>query len=171
MEDLLARLRRREPSAFQEVMLRYAPPLQRMLEPLLRDREEAEDLVQESFVKLFLNLDSVRSLRPWLFRVAVNLARTSLRRRSLSRSIPPPRMETPPETGEWKDLLQVALGELSEKTRTAFLLREAAGLTTEEVAEVEGCSPEAVRQRILEARRKLREDLRPYFSISPAQGV
>lgn len=157
MEPLLDRLRRREPAAFQEVIARYGPPMQRTVAQLLRDAVEAEDVVQESFARLFLNLESIRSLKPWLFQVAVNLARQVLRRR---RTPPAPQVAAPADP-ELREIIDLALQELPDKTRIAFVLREMGGLTTDEVAAAEGCSVEAVRQRIVDARRRLREALGP----------
>jgi RNA polymerase sigma-70 factor (ECF subfamily) len=157
METLLDRLRRREAAAFQEAIARYGAPMQRTVAQLLRDPVEAEDVVQEAFARLFLNLDTVRSLKPWLFQVAVNLARELLRRRRA----PPARPAAAVADRELREVIERALEELPEKTRVAFVLRELGGLTTDEVASAERCSPEAVRQRIMEARRRLRDVLGP----------
>lgn len=165
-DSLLDRLREREPAAFREALARYAGPLHRTLTALLGDRDEAEDLVQEAFAQLFLKIDSVRSLRPWLYGVALNFARMRLRRK---RPGPLPEahpVDAPREGSDLRERVDRALAGLSDTLRTTFLLREAAGLTTQEVADVEGCSPDAVRHRLSEARRKLREALGPRFQES-----
>ncbi|MBI2932113.1 MAG: RNA polymerase sigma factor [Planctomycetes bacterium] len=171
MDALLERLRRRDPAAFQEALHRHGGPLQRALEHLLHDHAAAEDLSQEAFARLFMNIDSVRSLRAWLFRVALNLARSHLRRRRVEERIE--RVERAPiaADGALREAIEAAIQELPEATRAAFVLREVAGLTTDEVAQAEECSAEAVRQRLVEARRRLRDTLGPLLRSPDFQGV
>jgi RNA polymerase sigma-70 factor (ECF subfamily) len=163
METLLDRLRRRNPAAFQEALVRYGPPLQRALERLLRDRSAAEDVAQDSFARLFVGIDSVRSLRAWLFQVALNLARTHLRRGRLRARLDActPRHEASPDL-ELRELIENAVDDLPEGSRVAFVLYEIGGLSTAEIAETERCSIAAVRQRLVDARRRLRAALAPH---------
>ena len=160
IEQMLERLRRGDPAAFEEVLARYGGPLQAALRRIAP--AEAEDIVQETFARLFQNVHRVRDLRAWLYTVAMNLARSRLRR-------PPPpeaRPGVPEDPSDLRDALDAAIAALPEKARAAFVLREVAGLSTSEVAQAEGCSEEAVRQRLFEARRKLRESLGPLLERS-----
>jgi RNA polymerase sigma-70 factor (ECF subfamily) len=156
MDVLLERLRRRDPAAFQEALARYGPPLQRTIARFLRDRVEAEDVAQEAFARLFQRVDCVRDLRPWLYQVAMNLARAAIAKRRA----PPLPSAAPASDPALRDLIDAALAALPEKTRAAFVLREIGGLTTDEIAGTEGCSADAVRQRICDARRRLRDALK-----------
>jgi len=172
METLLDRLRAREPGAFEEALTRYGPPLHRAVGQLLRDAAAAEDVVQETFARLFQSMGDVRELRPWLFRVALNLAHSTLRRRAVATRAEP----RPPATAEGPDpelagAVAEALDRLPEGCRTAFVLREVAGLTTAEAAEASGCSEEALRQRLLDARRRLRSALSVRFRSPDFKGV
>lgn len=167
---LLDRLRRRDPQAFGEVVARYGGPLVRTLEEIVRDRGVAEDLAQESLIRLFLNVEGVHALRAWLFHVALNLARSHLRRKRVAEAAP---ILGAPKCGDpdsvLRELIHGAIDDLPEGARVAFVLREVAGLTTEEAAVAAGCSEEAIRQRLVEARGKLRSILTP--KLRSYQGV
>lgn len=158
--SVLDRLRRGEPEAYHEVLTRYGGPLQAALRRIVP--ADAEDIAQETFARLFQNVHRVRDLRAWLYTVAMNLARSRLRRS------PPIPVRTAADTSDLRESIDAAIETLPEKARVAFVLREVAGLTTHEVAEAEGCSEEAVRQRLTEARRKLREALGPQLERSPS---
>lgn len=162
MDVLLERLRRGEPEAFRETLARYGGPLEAVLRRIVH--AEAEDIVQETFARLFQNVNRVRDLRPWLFAVALNLARTHLRRSPSANG--ELSLRSVADTAELRESIDAAIASLPERTRMAFVLREIGGLSTEEVGKVERCTPEAVRQRLVEARRKLRQSLGPVLERS-----
>jgi RNA polymerase sigma-70 factor (ECF subfamily) len=134
-----------------------------------RDREAAEDLVQEAFVRLMIEVDAGRmptNARAWLYRVIANLAvsrgrRVTVARRGL-RAVPQPEDDLGPEPayleGERRSDLGSALGALGADARTALLMA-ANGFSGLEIAEAIGRSPNATRTLMCRSRIQLRERL------------
>ena len=84
--ELIGRARQDDPHAWRLLVSRYQEPVFRLAYLVLRDPDEAADVAQEAFIQAYLSLerfDAERPFRPWLMRIAVNLARN--RRRSLGR--------------------------------------------------------------------------------------
>jgi RNA polymerase sigma-70 factor (ECF subfamily) len=134
-----------------------------------RDRDAAEDLVQESFVRLMIEVDAGRmptNVRAWLYRVIANLAisrgrRSTVARRGL-RSVAEPADDPGPEPayleGERRSDLEAVLGELGADARTALLMA-ANGFSGLEIAEAIGRSPNATRTLMCRSRIQLRDRL------------
>lgn len=179
------RLRAGDKSACAQCVEAHAPGVYRLALRLLGDETEAEDVVQETFLSAFKAIDSFEwraGLNTWLYRIAYNAALMRLRRRtplSVAVELPPDDGEaaTPRELFDWcclpeRDLesaearahLEQAIGELPEKLRAVFVLRELEELSTEQAAEALGISPENVKTRLHRARLWLRERLAGYFT-------
>ena len=136
--------------------------------------DDARDVSQEVFLKLYRNLDKVQSagaISSWLYRVTVNACHDLRRRR---------RPEIPVEDAAWLEAagndpqqalseaerrraLQLSLRMLPEKERTALVLRDLEGLSTEEVAQILGSSEATVRSQISKARVKVKGFVERYF--------
>lgn len=185
-QDLILALRRREPAAFAALFEHYSDKLFRLALGMLNDEDEAEGVVQDSFLRLFEKLEQFEGrakLSTWLYRVAYNASVDRLRKRRPVQSLREepdideeslfvPAIltdwsqapETVFDTAEAQTQLASSIAHLPERLRLAFLLREVEGLSTAETAQVLGLSEGAVKVRLHRARLQLREDLATYFS-------
>jgi RNA polymerase sigma-70 factor (ECF subfamily) len=151
---------------------------------ITRNREDAEDVMQQSFQKAFIHLtkfegDSLFST--WLTRIAINEALMLLRRRRGTREVPIAESSTEdgaalqldfPDSGpnpedsclqrEQERILAAAVNELAPRTREAIELRELGELSTAETAQVMGLSVGAVKSRVFHGRKELRQRLKRY---------
>ena len=182
--DLIALARTGSEKAYRELLDRYQRPVFSLVYRMVRDRELAEDLAQETFVKVFNHLDRFNpkyKFSSWIFKIASNLAIDTLRKRepnmvSLdgSRHAETPdeieatritvesKDENPEEFLEAKELgheIERAIGLLRPDYRTAILLRHVEGRAYEEIAEVMGVPLGTVKTFIHRARSELRETL------------
>ena len=171
--------------AFEELVKRYDRNVFRIAQHITQNREDAEDVVQDAFLKAYGNLAQFQGqskFYTWLVRIAVNEALMKLRRRrpertvSLDQDVETDEDTIPREVADWspnpeQQYNQAELRELLQKTiqglpagfRTVFVLRDVEGLSTEETAEALGLSIPAVKSRLLRARLQLRERLNKYF--------
>ncbi len=171
--------------AFEQLVRRYDRNVFRIAQHITQNREDAEDVVQDAFLKAFQNLEQFQGqskFYTWLVRIAVNEALMRLRRRrpertvSLDEDIQTGDDVIPREVADWapnpeqlykqselRDILQRTVQGLPSSFRTVFVLRDVEGLSTEETAEALGLSIPAVKSRLLRARLQLRERLTKYF--------
>ncbi len=172
--------------AFVDTVRQYAPRLYRHLLRLLQDPQDAEDALQETFLKAYQHLGDFRGqarLSTWLYRIATNEALMQLRRKNPAISLealqgndaPPDEIllnqwQILPEqaalSAEVRQVLERAVQGLSPALRAVFLLRDVEGFSTRETAEILGISPDAVKTRLSRARMRLREALARYFHES-----
>ena len=168
--DLVARLRAGAPEAFDAVYERFNTPLYSFLARLSRRREVAEDLLEETWLRLVAKAPTLRDdtrLAPWLFTVARNLYVSYRRSRAVEDShaegllglwpagTPGPSPFDVASGLETERRLEEALGALSFASREVLLLVAVEGLTPAEAAEVCGVSPQAMRQRLSRGRAEL----------------
>ncbi len=160
--------------AIEELYRQYRAPLLRYLQQLCGAPEQAEELVQETFIKAYTGLLTFRgecSVATWLFRIARNLYLNSLRRPSATRidtdellAIPDASSYGDPVqravAGERRDLIGLALAQLPEQQRSVLLLRDAEGLAYIEIADVLGISLAAVKVTLFRARNTFRQAYR-----------
>jgi RNA polymerase sigma-70 factor (ECF subfamily) len=159
-------------SAFDRLMQLHEHTVFQIAVRLLRRPEDAQDAVQETFLRLFRFLDRVdpaRPLAPWLYRLTVNACRDFGRQRARGETLALDELPEPVAEGADADpaaaltaaersrQLGDLLSQLADKERAALVLRDIEGLTTEEVAEALGSTPGTVRSQICRARLKLRE--------------
>jgi RNA polymerase sigma-70 factor, ECF subfamily len=171
--------------AFEQLVKRYDRNIFRIAQHITQNREDAEDVVQDAFLKAYENLDQFQGnskFYTWLVRIAVNESLMKLRRRKTSKTVSMDEdVETeegsmPREFADWspnpeQQYGQSELGDILRKTiqglptsfRTVFVLRDVEGLSTEETAEMLSLSIPAVKSRLLRARLQLRERLNKYF--------
>jgi RNA polymerase sigma-70 factor (ECF subfamily) len=171
-------------SAFETLVGRYERKIFRLTQNITQNREDAEDAMQEAFLKAFEHLDNFQGnsrFYTWLVRIAVNQALMKLRKRrpnvvSLDQELDTGEDMMPRDVEDWGpspeerygqtelgDILGKVIGELEPQFRIVFQLRDIEELSTEETADALGLSVPAVKSRLLRARLKLRERLNQYF--------
>jgi len=168
-DELMARVRANDTRAFTELYERHAAALLTFLTRLTSDRRLGEDLLQETFVRLYRSRDTYEAtgrFRAFLFTIARRLVIDWRRRQNAMRLEDPEEIETlqAPERAEdraeARDLaerLEAALRRLPASQREIVLLARYAGLSAEEIAQVTGSTPGAVRVGLHRALRRLRE--------------
>jgi RNA polymerase sigma-70 factor, ECF subfamily len=184
-EELMARFQSGDSDAMEELFARFQKPLFNFFYRMVGRREIAEDLVQETFIKLcrfgHTFCGSNAKFTTWLYSVAGNQCRDHLRHaarrpetpvadmeESYSEEdqveLPPPTLESPVEEHlmrmELREELASAIRSLPEKERTAIMLREYQGMEYKEIAETLGCPIGSVKVLIFRARQRLRERLK-----------
>jgi RNA polymerase sigma-70 factor, ECF subfamily len=170
-------------AAFEELVKRYDRRLLRIAQHLTHNREDAEDAVQESFLKAFQHLGEFREhskFSTWLIRIALNQSLMKLRKRRPEVSIDDDSQSDegslPIDVADWapspeelyratelQRILREALQKLGPGLRIVFVLRDIEGLSLEETTEALGLSLAAVKARSFRARLQLRERLSLYF--------
>jgi RNA polymerase sigma-70 factor (ECF subfamily) len=168
--------------AFEDLLRRHEQKIFSVAQRITNNREDAEDVVQETFHKAFLHLDSFQEksqFSTWLTRIAMNEAFMLLRRRRGIHEVMPdnnddgakPTLEVfvdrapnPEESClqlERTELLARAIDCLGPRIRTAILLRDIEEKSVAEAAAILGTSRTAVKARVFQARRKLRRLIKP----------
>ena len=187
---LVAAAKSGDVSAFETMVNRYERKIFRLSQNITQNREDAEDVMQEAFLKAYEHLPEFQGnsrFYTWLVRIAVNQALMKLRRRrpnqvSLDEDIQTEDDLLPREVEDWgptpeeryeqselQRILSTVIGELEPGFRVVFQLRDMEQLSTEETAEVLGLSVPAVKSRLLRARLKLRQKLNRYFRKGDGQ--
>jgi RNA polymerase sigma-70 factor (ECF subfamily) len=165
---LVEQARRGDRDAFGELALRYERRLMRVLLRFVHDVELAQDLAQETFLRVWERLDQFDTSRrfgPWLFRIGVNLTMDFLRRRkrrgrwalfsdSPSDGLPDPATADPRQAMELKQEVDTVLEEIPEKYRTVLILRDLENFSTSEIAAILGRREATIRWRLAEARSR-----------------
>jgi len=182
---LLEALKAGDRAEFARLVETYSPHIYRLALKMLLNPQDAEDILQETFIKAFRYLkgfDGRSSISTWLYRIATNEALMLLRRKhpelvSIDEPVETEEGEREPlEIVDWcclpeeeltsaegRAYLDKAMTSLPYNLRVVFLLREIEGLSSREVAEVLNLSETAVKTRLSRARLHLREDLSTYF--------
>ena len=165
---LVEAARRGDQSAYGELVQRYEQRLARVIYRFVRDLDLAEDLTQETFLKVFDRLDQFDTSRrfgPWLFRIGVNLTLDFLRRKKRrlrwalftdrwKDRVPDPAVADPRRTLDLQQEVHKVLQLIPEKYRTVLILRDLESFSTSEIAAVL-CRKEAtIRWRLAEARHR-----------------
>jgi RNA polymerase sigma-70 factor (ECF subfamily) len=157
----------RDEDAIRELTRRYNQRLYRIARGILRSDLEAEDVVQDTYIRALAGLENFRgqsALGTWLVRIAINEALGRLRRkRPESLDAPPAAPVVDPETlmatAESRVMLERAIDDLPEAFRSVFVARMVEGLSIEETADLFGLRPETVKTRVHRARVRLRAHL------------
>lgn len=182
---LVDRARAGDAAAFSALIRQYEGKIFRLAMNITQNREDAEDVLQEAFLKAYEHLDQFQGnskFYTWVVRIAVNQALMKLRKRKTDRSVS---LDEQIDTGEdtvvreiatWDPdpeerfsreelhtILTGAIDELAPIYRTVFTLRDVDGLSTEETAEALELTVPAVKSRLLRARLQLRDRLTRFF--------
>ncbi|WP_019171338.1 RNA polymerase sigma factor [Pseudaminobacter salicylatoxidans] len=178
--------RRNDEAAIRTLIRRHNRRLFRIARSIVRDDAEAEDIVQETYVKAFTNLASFRGearMLTWLTRIALNEALGRLRRRrptaelkEVDRAdeaqlipfpgahVPDPEAET--ARSQLRDLLERTVDDLPEPFRIVFILRDVEEMSIEETAILLAIRPETVKTRLHRARTMMRNSIERRFSAT-----
>jgi len=186
--ELVARVQQGDRTAFDLLVHKYQRRIMRLIASMVGDAAEVEDVAQETFIKAWRSLPQFRgdsSFYSWLYRIAINSARSwqasSMRRRNIAQpdvgylghdddggtftlserltdhDTPPARLAS----RQMAHTVQAAMQALPEDWRTALLLRETEGLDYAAIAQVMACPVGTVRSRIFRARQAIVGQLRP----------
>ena len=177
-EELIRRFQAGDETAFEEIVNRYKNRLMNFAYRFVLDREEAEDIVQDTFMKVYQNryaYKEIAKFSTWIYTITANLAKTILRKRRnrklfyFSRLGPEDKdMDFPSKErdaqsrieGKFdKQAIQKAIIKLPEHFRTAIILRDIQELSYEEISNIINAPLGTVKSRINRARLKLQEDL------------
>jgi RNA polymerase sigma-70 factor (ECF subfamily) len=187
--ELLAGLRAGDPAAYYHFVELHSPNVYNVALKLLGDQQEAEDVLQETFLSAFEAIDRFEGrsqLSTWLYRIAYNASLMRLRKRKQMATVSldhpldehgdgtevPSRhlvdwSAVPDDqllTAEARQEMDRAIAELPESLRSTFILRDIQGLSGAETAEVLGITVQAVKNRLHRARLRLRDQLSGYFT-------
>ncbi|NLG62902.1 MAG: sigma-70 family RNA polymerase sigma factor [Candidatus Cloacimonetes bacterium] len=181
---LVARFLAGERRAFTELADRYHVRLMNFIQRTIGDRERAEDLVQETFIRVYRHLhrfDQTKKFSTWVYTIAGNLAKNELRNRSrnplvLFQTIKK-NWDADHRPLEWEDntyrpddlyrkrhlkeMIEGAVAQLPEHHRMVFVLREMEGKTYEEIAEITGVNLGTVKSRLNRARNNFAQLIEP----------
>ncbi len=182
---LVQRAKAGDAAAFSDLVTHYDRRVFRMAKQITQNDDDAEDVLQETFMKAYSHLDDFQGnskFYTWLVRIAVNEALMKLRKRRSDRTVP---LDEPIDTGEdevireiavWEEnpeqrysreelaqVLDEAVQSLKPAYRTVFILRDIEELSIEETAQALDLSISAVKSRLLRARLQLREKLTRLF--------
>jgi RNA polymerase sigma-70 factor (ECF subfamily) len=183
--ELVTRARTGDTASFSVLLRRYEGKIFRLAMNITQNREDAEDVLQEAFLKAYEHLDQFQGnsrFYTWIVRIAVNQALMKLRKRRSDRAVS---LDEQIDTGEdtvvreiaaWDpdpeerfsreelhEILTGAIDDLAPIYKTVFTLRDVDGLSTEETAEALDLSIPAVKSRLLRARLQLRDKLTRFF--------
>jgi RNA polymerase sigma-70 factor (ECF subfamily) len=186
---LMLEVRDDSAAAFEELVLRYQARLLRVMEHVVGNRDLAEDLTQEVFLRIYRARKQYipgAKFATWLFTIANNAASNALRNRSRHHEVnlqprdssqsgarPLDRMVLASsglmparqlDKAEMRDVVRLAMESLSERQRLAVLLNKFEGMSYADIAETMGLSPQAVKSLLSRARENLRQVLAPYLA-------
>jgi RNA polymerase sigma-70 factor (ECF subfamily) len=183
--DVVAAFLRGEERAFREIVNRYQTPLLNFVYRTISDREKAEDLVQDVFIRVYRHLhgfDPTRKFSTWIYTIAANLAKNELRNRSRRPLVLLQSMKTiwrgeerPLELEDTSsrpddlfrkrqlcEFVEEATARLSAHHRQVFVLRDVKGKSYEEIAEITGTKVGTVKSRLSRARQSLADIIKPW---------
>jgi RNA polymerase sigma-70 factor (ECF subfamily) len=183
-EQLTARARCGDEEAFRLIFDRYARPIISFLYDMVGQRELAEELTQETFVRAYKSLNRLRDdskLSTWLFGIAKNVARECIRSRgreerkvvieehsTLELLDQQPAPEGLLLNKELNGIIHSALNSLPEDKRTVFVLKVLHQKSYEEISDITGSSIAKLKTDLHRARAEMRERIRPYLELGDA---
>ncbi len=176
--ELVARFKSGDQAAFNQLVRLYQKRVYAVAFRMVRDEEEAKDLTQEVFVKMYKTLADFRgeaSVFTWAYRATVNLAINHLRRKKIISWVPLLEAEEKPaepkeglsemENARLKAAIAEAVKKLPPKQRAIFILRHYDELGNEEIAQIVGKSVGAVKANYFQALQKMKRHLTEWKSV------
>jgi RNA polymerase sigma-70 factor (ECF subfamily) len=175
--ELVARAQAGDRAAFEELVRRHAGGLHAVVQRLVHDRDEAEEVTQEAFLRAWRGIGNFKGdarFFTWLYRIGVNEAwrRTSRRQRGSAGSLeeeaidpadPRAGPDAEAELSELRVALERAVRALDRRYRTALILRDVEGLSTAEAAAIMGMNEAAFKSRLHRARLAVRNAVDEYL--------
>ena len=177
-EQLVDAFKNGDEKAFEIIIYRYKHRLTRLAWSVVHNEDDAMDIVQESFIKVYRKLHSFQGtskLYTWLYRIVMNHSIDYVRKRPSAVIVPVDEMMHEPASKdksmrpdinllnkELNKKIFEAVDKLPEKQKKAVILREVEDLSYNEIAEIMSCTVGTVMSRLYYAREKLREILKPY---------
>src|SRR5258708_7562124 len=183
VDSLIRAAQAGDQDAFEQLVRTYDQSVLRLAMNLLRSPEDARDVYQETFLRVYRNLDSFRfdcSFHTWLYRIATNLCLDQLRRRKVRReepavlmtaegtldrmdAVPQERADGDPQrrlySGQIRKRVKETLDQLTPRERMVFELRHYEGLRLRRIGEVLGTTEEAAKNCLFRATQKMRSAL------------
>ena len=178
-EELIAKFQKGDVGAFNQIVLRYKDRLLNFIYRFMNDIDKAEDLVQDTFLKLYTHKHSYKEIAKfstWLYTIAGNLAKTELRKIKRRKTFSVTDLSyhdkefiiSDVDTGPDEDIIsrnlekniQSALNELPNEFRTVIILRDIQELSYEEISSIIGVPLGTIKSRINRGRLKLQKLLR-----------
>ena len=177
-EELITQFQNGNESAFSLLVSRFKNPLMNYVYRYIGDRDEAEDIVQETFVKVYNNANAYKPIAKfstWIYTVAGNLARTAIRRKKIGQVFSIFKLRRDEDGGSFdipdmtysaekrveerfrSDAIQKALGELEESHREIIILSDIQEFSYEEICTITGLKMGTVKSRLNRAHVRLRE--------------
>jgi len=174
--DLVKRVQARDEIAFREIVERYQSKVFSIIYGILRNRNDAEDIAQQVFAKIYFsikNFDFRSSLLTWIYKITVNECYDYLRKKRVRKLVyesdfseedaqrmeasePAVDAQTPIDTRlAQRDLIVKLLGKLSEEDRSLMLLKEVEGHSVEELAQMTGLNENTIKVKLFRTRQKL----------------
>ncbi len=177
-EELIRRFQAGDEEAFEEIVYRYSDRLMNFAYRFVLDKEESEDIVQDTFLKVYQNRHAYREIAKfstWIYTITGNLAKTVLRKRRNrkmfffssmgleKKDMDFPSKDRKPENNVERQfderIIQRAIQKLPEHFRTAIILRDIQELSYEEISNIINAPLGTVKSRINRARLRLQEEL------------
>jgi len=189
-EQLIARFQVGDVQAFDILVRRYKDQLLNFIYRFVGNRSDAEDIVQETFLRVYKNkhyYKEIAKFSTWVYTIAGNLAKTELRRRkrhkifSVSnfvneeRDYDIPDREHSPEkkvdSSIQENIIQKAIGKLPTKFKEVIILRDIQGFAYEEISQILNIPLGTVKSRVNRGRLKLQEDLKFLYEAEPKSTI
>ncbi len=182
-EQLIARFQQEDEYAYDLLVKRYKDPLMNFIFRFVNDKTDAEDILQETFLRLYKNkhyYKEIAKFSTWIYTIAGNLAKTELRKKkrrnffSIHNFMDTEKDYELPDKGVTPDReansnitnseIQKAIDKLSAKFKQVVLLRDVQGFSYEEIAQIVNVPLGTVKSRVNRARLKLQQDLKKIVS-------
>ena len=181
-EDVVTRSQCRDLAAFEQLVRKYQPYAFSLAMKFLCDEAEASDVVQDSFLRVWKNIDRYdpkQKFTTWLYKIVVNLCVDRFRALKRNRAIFLSRdrdlvMEDLPDERDWEtvcshgqlaEIIRTLSCQLSRKQRLVFTLRDLQDLTVEEVVEITGLSIGSIKTNLHYARKSIRDVLVRHYGV------
>ena len=173
-QEILHRCRQGDKEAFRVVVLTYQRMLFSLAARLLCNEEDAKDVVQETFIKVWVNLehyDERQCFRTWIYTIATRLCIDHLRQRSWTEPMPEDeeyfaqyvaedKSDLPLENAQLLSIIHTLVAKLSPKQRLVFTLVYLENLPTAEVAHITGLDADKIKSNLYVARHSIQEQLK-----------
>jgi RNA polymerase sigma-70 factor, ECF subfamily len=180
-QALMQRIREGEPDAFSELVIRYQKMVFRFAYSFFRNRDDAMEIVQETFMRIFEKMDRFRdefSLQSWIYRITHNLCidyyrkygRKNMGLHELNptaegKSRPPWLKEEIPDLTEIRELVVLSLDRLSPRQKTVFILKNEQGMKLQEISDAMGVSLGTVKTLHHRAMNRIKNHVRRHLNL------